>query len=47
MIAGFCSSNLLVVNCRLLFCVVLLLNQPLNFLVMYAIFLYGLEPWNI
>jgi hypothetical protein len=47
MIAGFCSFNLLVLNCKFLFCVVLLLSQPLNFLVMYAIFLYGLEPWNI
>ncbi len=44
MIAGFCSSNLLVVNCSLLFCVVLLISQPLNFLVMNAVFLYGLEP---
>jgi hypothetical protein len=44
MISRFCSSNLLVVNCRLLFCVVLLISQPLNFLVMNAVFLYGLEP---
>jgi hypothetical protein len=47
MIARFCSSNLHFVNCRLLICVVLLLSQALIFLVMYALFLYGLEPWNI
>jgi len=47
MIAMFCSSNLHFVNCNLLFCVVLLLNQPLIILVMYAFFLYGLEPWSI
>jgi hypothetical protein len=47
MIAMFCSSNLHFVNCKLLFCVVLLLNQPLIILVMYAFFLYGLEPWSI
>jgi hypothetical protein len=47
MIGGFCSSHLHFVNCNLLFCIVLLLSQPLIFLVMYAIFLYGLEPWRI
>jgi hypothetical protein len=47
MIVGFRNFNSLFVNCKLLFCVILLLNQPLNFLVMYVIFLYGLEPWNI
>jgi hypothetical protein len=47
MIAGFRSSNLHFVNCSLLFCIVLLLSQPLSFLVMYIIFLYELEPWSI
>jgi hypothetical protein len=47
MIVGFCSSKLHFVNCSLLFCIVLLLNQPLIFLVMYAIFSYGHESWNI
>jgi hypothetical protein len=47
MIAGFCGSKLHFVNYSLLFCIVLLLNQPLIVLVMYAIFLYGLEPSNI
>jgi hypothetical protein len=44
MIIGFCSFTLHFVNCRLLFCVVLLLSQPLIILVMYALFIYGLEP---
>jgi len=47
MIAMFCSYNLHFVNCKLLFCVFLLLNQLLIILVMYAFFLYGLEPWSI
>jgi hypothetical protein len=34
-----------VLTCKLLFFVVLLLSQPLNFLVMYVVFLHG--PWNI
>jgi hypothetical protein len=45
MITKFCSFNLHFVNCKLLFCVILLLSQPI--LVMYAYFLYGLEPWSI
>jgi hypothetical protein len=47
MIVGFCSYNLHFVNCKLLFCVVLLLNQPLIILVIYAFFLHGLEPWSM
>jgi hypothetical protein len=47
MITGFCSSNLHFVNCSLLFCVVLLLNHPLSFFMMYVVFLNGLEPWSI
>ncbi len=42
MIAEFYSSNLHFVNCRSLFCVVLLLSHPLSFLTMYVVFLYGL-----
>jgi hypothetical protein len=47
MIAGFYSSNMFFVNCKLLFCVVLLLSQPLIFLECMQLFYMGLKPWTI
>jgi hypothetical protein len=44
---GFVVLTYILWNCNLLFCIVLLLSQPLISLVMYVVFLYGLEAWSI